>query len=454
VRSLVVVLGAGFVGLVTARSLVQRGHQVLLVDRDRETVERFGNGLLPVLLASHAERWLEPANWRKAEHGQITPCWAAVEASDKPDADRPDAGGIRLVRAWLEEGADLVVCLPAPAPTLDPSIIRSAIQWWAAAGGRGWVIVRSTLWPTALAELNQDLDDSACTLAHWPEFFAEGVGERQVESWRVGLANPAMRSNRRLSAICGEDSVGYTFGASSLGKIGTNLWLGTRLAWVNQIAGLARLFDAPGEDALAFAAQDRRVGDHWLTPGAWGGSCLPKEAQAVQFLASEYADGVVVNLGLEVARYAPVDWTVHEIREAVRGLRSPGKKPVVMLAGMAFKSGTSDRRHAWGHEILDMIDQDEDNADDWNGVEIRIHDREMGALVTPYDWVAGRSTGPSPLAGAPKVDVLVCLQAGAYPTKSEIAASGVRVLIDGRGLATKAGVPDGCLLVSIYGVPS
>lgn len=450
--SLVVVLGAGFVGLVTARSLVQRGHSVLLVDRDRETVERFGNGQLPTLLAAHAERWLEPANWRKSQHGQISPCWADVREVDTPDPDRPDAGGIRLVRAWAEDGADLVVCLPAPAPALDPSIIRGAVQWWAGAGGRGWVIVRSTVWPTALTEINRDLEDSACTLAHWPEFFAEGVGDKQVESWRVGLANPAMRSNRRLSALCGEDAVGYTFGASALGKIATNLWLGTRLAWVNQIAGLARLMDAPGEEALAFAALDRRVGDHWLTPGAWGGSCLPKEAQAVEHLASEYADGTVVSLGLEAARYSPVDWVVHELRSSVSALRTNGRKVVVMLAGMAFKSGTSDRRHAWGHEILGMIDQDEDGADLWDTAEIRIHDREANALVTPYTWIAGHSTGPSPLAGAPKVDVLVCLQAGAYPTKNEIAASGIKVLIDGRGLCTSGMVPDGCRLVSIYGV--
>lgn len=424
------------------------------MDRDRETIDRFGNGQLPTLLASHAERWLEPSNWRKSEHGQITPCWADVRDTETLDADRPDAGGIRLVRAWAEDGADLVVCLPAPAPALDPSIIRGAVRWWAGAGGRGWVIVRSTVWPTALAEMNRDLDDSACTLAHWPEFFAEGVGDKQVESWRVGLANPAMRSNRRLSAICGEDAVGYTFGASALGKIATNLWLGTRLAWVNQIAGLARLMDAPGEEALAFAALDRRVSDHWLTPGAWGGSCLPKEAQAVEWLATaiDVEPGAVVNLGLEAARYSPVDWVVHEIRSSVSALRTNGRKVVVMLAGMAFKSGTSDRRHAWGHEVLDMIDQDEDGADLWDTAEIRIHDREANALVTPYTWIAGHSTGPSPLAGAPKVDVLVCLQAGAYPTKNEIAASGIKVLIDGRGLCTSGMVPDSCRLVSIYGV--
>jgi UDPglucose 6-dehydrogenase len=155
--------------------------------------------------------------------------------------------------------------------------------------------------------------------------------------------------------------------SAELTKYAANAMLATRISFMNELANLADQLGADIEQVRVGIGSDPRIGFHFLYPGCgYGGSCFPKDVQALIRTAEENHSPVRVLNAVEEANEAQKHLLLHKIR-ARFGSDLRGKH--FALWGLAFKPNTDDMRAASSRVVIEGL---------W----------EMGATVTAYDPVA------------------------------------------------------------------
>jgi UDPglucose 6-dehydrogenase len=155
--------------------------------------------------------------------------------------------------------------------------------------------------------------------------------------------------------------------SAELTKYAANAMLATRISFMNELANLADKLGADIEQIRIGIGADPRIGFHFLYPGCgYGGSCFPKDVQALIRIADENDSGLKVLQAVEEANEAQKHLLLHKIR-ARFGADLSGMH--FALWGLAFKPNTDDMRAASSRVVIQGL---------W----------EMGATVTAYDPVA------------------------------------------------------------------
>lgn len=130
---------------------------------------------------------------------------------------------------------------------------------------------------------------------------------------------------------------------AELVKYASNAFLATKIAFINEIAGLCEAVNADVRDVAKAMGMDRRIGKYYLHPGpGFGGSCLPKDTKALVKIGKEH--GVRMSIVDSVVRANEFQRhrMVHKIEARLSGLK--GK--VIAVLGLAFKQGTDDVRES------------------------------------------------------------------------------------------------------------
>jgi UDPglucose 6-dehydrogenase len=154
--------------------------------------------------------------------------------------------------------------------------------------------------------------------------------------------------------------------AAELTKYAANAFLATKISFINEIANLCESIGCDVHDVARAIGMDRRIGSKFLHPGpGFGGSCFPKDTQALASVAREFGrESIIVDAVIEVNRRQR-QAMVPKIEKLVGDLK--GK--TIAILGLAFKPETDDMREA---PAIDII----------NGL------LERGAAVRAYDPVA------------------------------------------------------------------
>jgi UDPglucose 6-dehydrogenase len=335
-RTHVFIVGAGYVGLVTAVGMARLGHRVTLADIDAGRVAALEAGDAPIWEPGLQEA-LADVGERLAFTTKLTPpadatfSFVTVGTPLRDDGLMDMANVERAVRALLD--------------ATSPEHV---------------VVVRSTLMPSgpgALAELRGDPEIGPALVTN-PEFLREGSALRDFERpGRIVAGWLADRDRAAAEAVVelysGIDAPGFVADARSVAmiKIASNVFLAMKVAYANE---LARLCDAYGANAPVVAdgiGLDDRIGRAFLDAGPGiGGSCLPEQAVAMDVIAR--TAGVPAPLIGSVARANDVHRTaiVHrlaalmdvDLDHAAAPLR--GKRVAVL--GLAFKANTDDVRQS------------------------------------------------------------------------------------------------------------
>jgi UDPglucose 6-dehydrogenase len=323
-RSSVTVIGAGYVGLVTAAGLASLGHRVAAVEKDPSRLEALRAGSVPIMEPGLAEMILGARS----------------------------AGLLRFESdAASAAGSDIVM---VAVGTLDPAGAWSGRDVLAVVGDLlragstpRTLVVRSTLQPgygerlrALVAESGRDVH----LLLH-PEFTRQGSAvhdfldpDRIVIGVEPGagveVADPLVRLYDGLTAPV----LIVDYPTAELIKIASNAFLALKVSFANELAWFCRLLGADMADVRHGVGLDRRIGPAYLNPGPGiGGSCLPNQ---IELLARTVAEsGLEANLlqaVAEAARRQPI-----RVAEAILGI--PGVRRVAVL-GLAFKAGTDDLR--------------------------------------------------------------------------------------------------------------
>jgi UDPglucose 6-dehydrogenase len=395
----IAVIGAGYVGLVTAGGLAHLGNQVRLAEADPDKVARLRRGEIPIF----------------------------EEGLDELISESVAAGRLTFHHDNLEAvaGAALVfLCLPTPPGgdgRADLRFVHSVVDQVgpAVAPGTSFVI-KSTVPPgTAVAVRKQlaDMGVEAGVVSH-PEFLREGSAVSDfLHPDRIVVGHFDREEGARVAALyqsLGAQVVETDPTSAEMIKYASNSYLATRLTFANALANLCEAVGADIVDVLTGVGLDHRIGPHFLKPGpGYGGSCFPKDTQALIGVAADSGYDFKLLKAVIDADEDQRRRVAEKVRAAAGGdLR--GKR--VALWGLAFKAGTDDVRESPATRIARLL-------------------VEQGAEVVAYDPQAttGEFAEAETALEAAK-DAHVLLIATEWPQFAEVDLAAVATAMRGRGL--------------------
>jgi UDPglucose 6-dehydrogenase len=334
-----VVVGAGYVGLVTGTGLSDLGHEVLVIDREPSKVEQLAAGNIPIY-----EPGLGDLVRRNKRNGRLT---FATEIPQ--DWAAADAFFIAVGTPASPDGAADTSAVFDAASAIAKIALRSAI-----------VVVKSTV-PVGTCDAVQAHIDGGTRqgveleVVSNPEFLKEGDAvndffrpERIVVGARSEEARRALRALYAPLQLSGERLVITDPRSSELIKYAANTMLAMRVSFMNE---LSRLCHATGADIHAVrlgVGSDSRIGKKFLYSGpGYGGSCFPKDVQALLHLGKVHGIPMRLAEATHQANEEQGDFLAHLVERMLTGTAGgslAGK--TVAFWGLAFKPETDDVRDA------------------------------------------------------------------------------------------------------------
>jgi UDPglucose 6-dehydrogenase len=326
-----VVLGAGYVGLVSGTGLAELGHEVRIVDIDPARVKLLSDGVLPFY-----EPGLADLIRRNERAGRLT--FADAIGEDFSAADV------------------YFVCVGTPADEngdADVSAVLAAADKIAATAKKAALVAIKSTVPVGTCDAVEERLAGArveLEVVSNPEFLKEGDAVADFfKPERIVLGaetNEARALLRRLYAplqLSGERLVVTDRRSSELIKYASNAMLAMRVSFMNE---LSRLCHATGADIHAVrlgVGADKRIGRKFLYAGpGYGGSCFPKDVQALVHLGKKHDVPMRLAEATHRANHEQIDF----VCRLVEGVLGDARGKVVTLWGLAFKPETDDVRDA------------------------------------------------------------------------------------------------------------
>lgn len=343
----VTIFGTGYVGLVTGACLAEMGNQVVCVDIDAGKVERLKRGEMPIY-----EPGLEPIVRRNHDSGQLN---FTTEAA--PAIAHGQVVFIAVGTPPDEDGsADLKYVL-AVARTIGQHLDRYTV-----------VVNKSTV-PVGTAARVREVITAELTarrasiefdVVSNPEFLKEGNAvEDCLRPDRIVIGSSSARAVDLLRKLYApfnrnhERTVVMDERSAELTKYAANAMLATKISFMNEIANIAERVGADVELVRQGIGSDPRIGYHFIYPGVgYGGSCFPKDVQALERTARE-AGYEARLLGAVEAVNRDQKNKLYELIARHFGGDLRGR--TVALWGLAFKPNTDDMREAPSRRLMEAL---------------------------------------------------------------------------------------------------
>jgi len=338
----IAVIGTGYVGLVSGTCFAESGNEVICVDIDANRIAQLQSGRIPIY-----EPGLEELVRRNVNEGRLhftTDVGAAVKQSL--------VSFIAVGTPMSSNGAaDLGGVMAAAEAVLK------------AASGYHVMAVKSTV-PVGtndkLRALAAQLGIERVEICSCPEFLKEGSAiEDFMRPDRVIIGSAHERATAILrelhSSFVRTDNPILVMHPRSaeLAKYACNAMLALRISFINDIANLCEAVGAEINEVRRGLGSDRRIGSQFLFPGVgYGGSCFPKDVQALIHTAGEQR----LDFGLLKAAEAVNERQKHLLVERVKrmfGNNLTGR--TFALWGLAFKPRTDDMREAPSLVVIEEL---------------------------------------------------------------------------------------------------
>lgn len=341
------IFGTGYVGLVTGACLAETGNSVVCLDVDQAKVEGLNRGVMPifepgleaVVVRNHASghlRFTTDAALAVA-HAQII----FIAVGTPPDED--GSADLRYVLAVaqeiglrLNEYAVIVNKSTVPVGTAD----RVRVTIAAALAQRGLEIEFDVVSNPEFLKEGDAVKD--CMR---PDRIVLGTRSARALDLMKRLYSPFNRNHERIVAMDER--------SAELTKYAANAMLATKISFMNEMANIAERVGADVEMVRLGIGSDARIGFSFIYPGAgYGGSCFPKDVQALEKTAKSFGYQPRILTAVEAVNSAQKSKLFALIHRHFDGQLS-GK--TIALWGLAFKPNTDDMREASSRTLLEQL---------------------------------------------------------------------------------------------------
>lgn len=356
----VTIYGSGYVGLVTGTCLADVGNDVLCVDIDQRKTDMLNNGQIPIY-----EPGLEPMVKENAASGRL-----------KFTSD---------LKAGVNHGLFQFIAVGTP-PDEDGSADLQYVLSVAKSIGEHMtdyrVIVDKSTVPVGTADkvrakifetLKSRGTQFEFDVVSNPEFLKEGAAiDDFMKPDRIVIGTDNPRTTELLRALYApftrnhDRIVAMDIRSAELTKYAANAMLATKISFMNELANMAEKLGADIEKVRIGIGSDPRIGYHFIYPGAgYGGSCFPKDVQALE----RTARGIGYEATLLKAVEAVNDNQKKRIFSKVNAhYKGALKGKTFALWGLSFKPNTDDMREAPSRVLMEAL---------WDaGAKVRAYDPE------------------------------------------------------------------------------
>jgi len=361
------VIGTGYVGLVSGTCFADLGHDVICVDTNAAKIEALRSGRIPIY-----EPGLETLVRANQEAGRL---------SFTTDVEEAAALGTRIFFITvgtppnpLDGGANLDYVFGA---------VENIAAYFARNGGWATEQVTFVTKSTVPVGTNRTIEEivgrhlprKGFAIASNPEFLREGAALQDfMRPDRIVIGSSCERARAQLEEIYRPMirsgvpiHVVSSVQTAELIKYAANAFLATKITFVNEVARLSEAAGADIAEVVAGIGADRRIGLDFLSPGpGYGGSCFPKDTQALVKTAIEFNSPLTVVEAVIAANQRHKVMMISKIRNALGGSLA-GKRLAIL--GLAFKANTDDMRDSPSLVIMPGL--------------VR-----LGAVVVGYDPIA------------------------------------------------------------------
>lgn len=339
----IAVVGTGYVGLVSGTCFAETGNHVVCVDIDANKVARMQQGEVPIY-----EPGLEPIFHRNTEQGRLRFTTNLKEAVDHAQIiflalpTPPDEDGSADLKYILGVAEDLSKMISSYKVIVDKSTVP--------------VGTAEKVHAVLARNLSEDLFDVVAN----PEFLREGVAvedflkpDRVVIGTRSERAQKLMRKLYEPFVRSGNPIIMMDERSAEMTKYAANSYLATRISFMNEIANLCERTGADVDKVRQGMGSDSRIGKRFLFPGVgYGGSCFPKDVQALAKTAAEYDYDFKILKSVMNVNALQKEVLAHKIK-ALFGNDLRGK--TIAMWGLAFKPNTDDIREAPALYIINEL---------------------------------------------------------------------------------------------------
>src|SRR3972149_6597553 len=349
------VVGAGYVGLVTAAVFAELGNKIFCIDINKERIEGLKRGKIPFFEPSLSEyikrnlsqkRLFFTTSYKESvPKSQIVFICVGTPPKENGEAD------LSYLFAAVEETARnlagyTLITIKSTIPIGFENDLESTVKKYAKAR----------------------FEFAAC-----PEFLREGTAiEDTLHPDRIVIGSFSKKAQKILlslhAPISGERII-CDIRSAQLIKYAANSLLATKVSFANTIAALCEKMGADVEKVMAGVGADRRIGRSFLYPGiGYGGSCLPKDVLAFISIGRHFNYDFHLLRSVDAINEGQIALFINKVRKAL-GLKGDiGNLSQVKVAvlGLAFKPNTDDMRDAPSVKIIN-------------------HLLDLGAQVTAYD---------------------------------------------------------------------
>lgn len=343
----ITIFGSGYVGLVTGACFAEVGNDVLCVDIDQQKIDSLNEGRIPIHEPGLEE--IVAAN-RKVGRLRFTSdiregvefgLYQFIAVGTPPDEDgsadlRHVLSVAESIGTYMQEYRIVINKSTVPVGTAD--LVREKIS-------------------SVLAQRKADIDFDVVSN---PEFLKEGDAVNDFmkpERIVVGVDDPRTRELLRFLYApfnrSHERFIAMDVRSAELTKYAANAMLATKISFMNEIANIAERVGADVEAVRKGIGSDSRIGFSFIYPGiGYGGSCFPKDVQALERTAHRHGYHSRILQAVEAVNHDQKSSMVRKIRGHF-GDDLHGR--VFALWGLSFKPNTDDMREAPSRRVIDEL---------------------------------------------------------------------------------------------------
>ncbi len=344
----IVIVGTGYVGLVTGVGIASLGNNVTFIDLDADKIDKLSNKSLP---------FYEPGLDKHFEDNKTFERMEFVSKYSEVNWDEKDI---------------VFICVQTPnnleTNSVDTKFLESAINEINNLDNKDIVTtIKSTIPPYEIEKICKKVGLDSNSLTFNPEFLREGTAvDDFFNPDRIVLGGNDSSKIEKLKELYSnfDCEVIVTDPISSqLIKYLANTYLPLRLSFVNEATRLVKSSGGNLSDVLKGVGMDSRIGSHYFRPSpAWGGSCFPKDVVEVNnfYDSSELELPLISNI-IE-SNKIQTNWTTKMLESTYKDKNLKG----IILVGAAFKEDTDDLRNSPTIEIYNQIKED--------GINVKIYD--------------------------------------------------------------------------------